>query len=92
MRLTRVELVFIALGGALGAIVAFVFKAGWVAASATFHIRTLRLEDVARLCRGIDKVRPWITALDWSPGGLTDAADLRARLVKEPEPVQLTLF
>ncbi|WP_395649662.1 putative DNA modification/repair radical SAM protein [Brevundimonas sp.] len=54
--------------------------------------RTLRLEDVARLCRGIDKVRPWITALDWSPGGLTDAADLRARLVKEPEPVQLTLF
>ncbi|WGM48356.1 hypothetical protein KOAAANKH_03254 [Brevundimonas sp. NIBR10] len=54
--------------------------------------RTLRLEDVARLCRGIDKVRPWITALDWSPGGLTDAADLRARLVREPEPVQLTLF
>ena len=54
--------------------------------------RTLRLEDVARLCRGIDKVRPWITTLDWSPGGLTDAADLRARLVREPEPVQLTLF
>ncbi len=54
--------------------------------------RTLRLEDVARLCRGVDKVRPFITALDWSPGGLTDAADLRARLVKPPEPVQLSLF
>jgi len=54
--------------------------------------RTLRLEDIARLCRGIDKVRPFITALDWSPGGLTDAVDLRARLVREPAPVQLSLF
>ncbi|CAN5136144.1 putative DNA modification/repair radical SAM protein [soil metagenome] len=54
--------------------------------------KTLRLEDIARLCRGIDKVRPFITTLDWSPGGLTDAVDLRARLVKEPAPVQLTLF
>ena len=53
--------------------------------------RTLRLEDVARLCRTIDKVRPWITALDWTPGGLTDAADLRSRLVA-PQPVQLSLF
>lgn len=54
--------------------------------------RTLRLEDVARLCRGIDKVRPFIVALDWTPGGLTDAADLRARLAPEPAPVQLSLF
>ena len=54
--------------------------------------RTLRLEDVARLCRGIDKVRPFITALDWTPGGLTDAVDLRARLMPEPKPVQLSLF
>jgi len=54
--------------------------------------RTLRLEDVARLCRGIDTVRPFITALDWTPGGLTDAVDLRARLVPEPRPEQLTLF
>jgi putative DNA modification/repair radical SAM protein len=54
--------------------------------------RTLRLEDVARLCRGIDKVRPFITALDWTPGGLTDAVDLRARLVPESKAVQLSLF
>jgi putative DNA modification/repair radical SAM protein len=54
--------------------------------------RTLRLEDVARLCRGIDKVRPFITALDWSPGGLTDAVDLRARLTPMVQPVQLSLF
>lgn len=33
MRFTRVEFVFIALGAALGAIVAFAAKAGWVGAS-----------------------------------------------------------
>ena len=54
--------------------------------------RTLRLEDVARLCRGIDKVRPFITALDWTPGGLTDAADLKARLAPARAPEQLSLF
>ena len=54
--------------------------------------RTLRLEDIGRLCRGIDKVRPFITALDWTPGRLTDAADLRARVAPEPRPVQLSLF
>ena len=54
--------------------------------------RTLRLEDIARLCRGVDKVRPFITALDWTPGGLTDAADLRARIAPDPAPVQMSLF
>jgi putative DNA modification/repair radical SAM protein len=54
--------------------------------------RTLRLEDIGRLCRGIDKVRPFITALDWTPGGLTDAADLRARMTPTVQPVQLSLF
>ena len=54
--------------------------------------RTLRLEDIARLCRGIDKVRPFITTLDWTPGGLTDAIDLRQRLLGEPKAEQLSLF
>lgn len=54
--------------------------------------RTLRLEDVGRLCRGIDKVRPFLEALDWTPGGLTDAADLRLRLSPPPRPEQLDLF
>ncbi|GLS01441.1 radical SAM protein [Brevundimonas denitrificans] len=54
--------------------------------------RTLRLEDIGRLCRGIHKVRPFITALDWTPGGLTDAADLRARMTPSVQPVQLSLF
>lgn len=54
--------------------------------------RTLRLEDVARLCRGVDKVRPFIIVLDWTPGGLTDAADLRARLAPVRPLEQLSLF
>lgn len=53
--------------------------------------RTLRLEDVGRLTRSVDKVRPWITALDWTPGALTDAADLKAR-VSTRAPQQLSLF
>ncbi len=56
------------------------------------RLRSLRLEDVARLCRGIDKVRPFVTALDWTPGGLIDTADLRARIAPDPAPVQMSLF
>jgi hypothetical protein len=36
MRFTRAELAFVAFGAALGAIVAGVFKAGWIAPSASF--------------------------------------------------------
>ena len=53
--------------------------------------RTLRLEDVGRLTRSVAKIRPFITALDWTPGGLTDAADLRARVTTRA-PEQLSLF
>jgi len=52
--------------------------------------RQLRLEDVARLCQSITKVRPFIVADGWSPGGALDADNLRARLV--PQPRQMSLF
>ncbi|VVT05634.1 putative DNA modification/repair radical SAM protein [Rhizobium sp. EC-SD404] len=52
--------------------------------------RTLRLEDVGRLCQSMNKVRPFITALDWQPGGLTDSPSLKARMT--PQPAQLSLF
>jgi len=50
----------------------------------------LRLDDVARLAGSIDKVRPFITAADWTPGGSLDDQKLRARLT--PQPEQLSLF
>lgn len=53
--------------------------------------RTLRLEDVGRLTRSVAKVRPFITALDWTPGALTDAADLKTRMTSRA-PEQLSLF
>ena len=53
--------------------------------------RTLRLEDVARLTRGLDRLRPFIIAADWRPLALSDSAVLRPRLVKA-ERSQLELF
>ncbi|KKB75970.1 radical SAM protein [Devosia soli] len=50
----------------------------------------LTLADVARLTASIDKVRPFIAAADWTPGGLTD--DLRLRQKLTPQPKQLELF
>jgi len=53
--------------------------------------RTLRLEDVARLTRGLDRLRPFIVAADWRPLALVDSAVMRPRLVKA-ERSQLELF
>lgn len=52
--------------------------------------RRLRLEDLGRLCRSIAKVRPFIIAEGWSPGGLIDRQELRAQLA--PQPRQMSLF
>lgn len=56
----------------------------------TRRYRRLRLEDVGRICASIAKVRPFIVAEDWSPGGLTDAPTLREKLT--PPVRQLELF
>ncbi|MGN6490001.1 MAG: putative DNA modification/repair radical SAM protein [Devosia sp.] len=48
----------------------------------------LTLADVARMAGSIGKVRPFIEAADWSPGGLTDDAGLRGKVVSK----QLELF
>ena len=54
------------------------------------RLKRLRLEDVQRLCRGMEKVKPFIVADDWSPGALSDAEH---PLTHTPEPaVQLSLF
>lgn len=52
--------------------------------------RTLRLDDVARLCHSVEKVRPFVQALDWTPGGLTDRENLRGLVA--PKAQQLSLF
>ncbi len=54
--------------------------------------RTLRLDDVARLCRSMDKVRPFVCALDWTPGARLDEENLRSRLTGRAKAEQLSLF
>jgi predicted DNA-binding helix-hairpin-helix protein len=50
----------------------------------------LRYEDLARMGAAMKKARPFVVAEGWSPGALTDSADLRARFA--PPPEQLSLF
>lgn len=50
----------------------------------------LTLEDLARLTRSVKKLRPFVVARGWSPGGMIDAQNLRAQFI--PEPQQLSLF
>jgi len=52
--------------------------------------RKLRYEDLVRMGASMKKARSFITALGWSPRGLTDSAGLRARFA--PPAVQLSLF
>jgi predicted DNA-binding helix-hairpin-helix protein len=52
--------------------------------------RRLRWEDLQRLGANLRAARPFVTCLGWSPGPLTDEADLRARFA--PPPEQLSLF
>ena len=50
----------------------------------------LRLDDLARLTNGTRKALPFIVAVDWQPGALTDMANLRDRFA--PAPKQMDLF
>ncbi len=52
--------------------------------------RDLRYADLQRMGALLKKARPFITLRDWSPGQLTDSADLRSRFA--PPPEQLSLF
>ncbi len=54
--------------------------------------RQLRLDDLARLSRSVAKFRPFVSALDWHPGGRLDDDKLRSRMTTSPLPQQLSLF
>ena len=56
--------------------------------SARRHV-TLRLDDLARLTRSIEAVRPFVTTPDWRPTGLLESTRLGART--RPD-AQLDLF
>jgi putative DNA modification/repair radical SAM protein len=55
--------------------------------------KRLRLDDLKRLARGgLAKAKPFLVADDWTPGALTDAADLRGTLTAALPTEQLSLF
>src|SRR6201996_5437988 len=54
------------------------------------RLKALTLEDVRRLTRGVEKLKPFIVTADWTHGALTDAADLREQVA--PAPQQQSLF
>lgn len=49
----------------------------------------LRYEDLARIGAQMKKARAFVTMPGWSPRGLTDSADLRARFAPPPEQLRL---
>lgn len=51
---------------------------------------SIRLDGLKRIARSTKKLMPFVTTPDWTPGGLTDSANLRARFA--PAPKQLTLI
>lgn len=51
--------------------------------------RRLAYDDLLRIGAVMKKAQPFITCGGWSPGGLTDSADLRARFAPPPEQLVL---
>ncbi len=59
------------------------------------RLKRVRLEDLKRLAGSVKRAQPFVVCDDWRPGGLTDAANLRARLAPEARrasAAQLSLF
>jgi predicted DNA-binding helix-hairpin-helix protein len=52
---------------------------------------TLRIDDLARLVRSLEAVRPFVVTPDWRPTSLIDSASLAGRLAR-PGALQLDLF
>jgi predicted DNA-binding helix-hairpin-helix protein len=46
------------------------------------RLHALRLADLARLCRSVKAVLPFICCADWRPARLADALDLRHRFAR----------
>ncbi len=53
--------------------------------------RALRLDDIGRLTRSVEKLRPFLIAADWKPVTLADKLDLRPLVAPVAVP-QLELF
>jgi putative DNA modification/repair radical SAM protein len=53
------------------------------------QLTRLTLQDLAKLAPSVKKLMPFVETADWSPGGLTDSENLRARYAPPPEQLSL---
>ncbi|MEH6725107.1 MAG: putative DNA modification/repair radical SAM protein [Hyphomicrobiales bacterium] len=51
--------------------------------------KSLRYDDMLSLGAIMSKAKPFVTLVDWTPGGLIDAENLRARFAPPPEQLVL---
>ncbi len=51
--------------------------------------RSVRYEDLTRMGANLRHAKPFISLLDWTPRGLLDLGDLRARFAPPPEQLSL---
>lgn len=51
--------------------------------------KRLRYDDLVRVGATMSKAKPFVSCADWTPGGLTDSVNLRARFAPEPEQLSL---
>ncbi|AZQ67469.1 putative DNA modification/repair radical SAM protein [Silicimonas algicola] len=56
---------------------------------ATRRHRSVRYEDLTRMGANLRHAKPFISLLDWTPRGLLDLSDLRARFAPPPEQLSL---
>ena len=56
---------------------------------ATRRHRSVRYEDLTRMGANLRHAKPFISLLDWTPRGLLDLGDLRARFAPPPEQLSL---
>ncbi|QPH54993.1 putative DNA modification/repair radical SAM protein [Pontivivens ytuae] len=49
----------------------------------------LRLADLGKVVQSLKKVQPFVSCVDWHPGGLIDSAGLRARFAPKPKQLEL---
>ncbi len=58
------------------------------------RLKRVTVDDLARLAGSLKRMRPFVIADDWTPGALTDGADLAEGFAAEPQPapVQMSLF
>lgn len=53
------------------------------------RVTQLRLDDVARVCRNLAKIKPFVCCTDWKPGAALDSGFLGEQPARKPQQLEL---